>query len=277
MNIHTPQSSVQEPLSDLHVMLAQIERTFDATRLNEIVNNPSVYPWVKGEADGPLDLSAIVEHPANVLLMGEHGALLFAFRQLRLYEAHTQVLPEGRGPWAVSFVRACLHWMFTRTDAMEIITRCPHGNRPALALAKRINGVYEMTNDRGWWNPEGKLVPADIYALTIQRWMRTAPGLEERGAWFHRRIEEEYARHGVFEPPHPDDSTHDRYVGAACEMMLGDLPEKAMLLYNRFAAMSGYEPVNLIDYDPLTIDIRDAILIIGGEDFWMLSTSRSKD
>lgn len=247
-------------------MLGKIERTFDAMRLNEIVNHPSVYRWVKGPAEGKIDLTDVLASPVNVCLMGEHGAELFVKLQPGLYEVHSQCLPEGRGRWMLGFVQAALHWMFTRTDAVELVTRCP--NLAAKALAKAIGGTKEFTNPNGWIL-DGKTVPADIYALRLQDWMRTAPGLEERGAWFHDRLEAEYARHGMAEPPHPDDHVHDRYVGAACEMFLGDVPNKAAIFYNRWAGMAGYEPVKIIDYDPLTIDIRDAILIVREDDFWM--------
>lgn len=255
------------PLSDLHAALGKIERTFDATRLNEIVNHESVLPWVRGAAEGPLDLTDILASPSNICLMGDHGAEVFVKIQHGMYEAHTSILPDGRGAWAVRFVRAALHHLFTRTDAVEVLTRCP--TLAAKALAKAIGGTKEFTNPNGWIL-DGKSVPADIYALRIQDWMRTAPGLEERGHWFHERLEAEYARHGMTDPvPHPDDDVHDRYVGAACEMFLGDVPNKAAIFYNRFATMAGYEPVSIIDYDPLTLDIRDAVLIVRDEDFFM--------
>ena len=30
------------------------------------------------------------------------------------------------------------HWMFTKTDAFELLTKCPHGNIPAKAGAKIV-------------------------------------------------------------------------------------------------------------------------------------------
>src|SRR5947209_10090690 len=127
-----------------------IERHFDAKRLNEIVNHPSVYPWVQGAVTGELDLSDPISDPRNVLLMGEHGGVVFGWHSPGIYEAHTQVLPEGRGAWSVAMVRAALEWMFTRTDAMEIWTRVPHGNLGARALAKAIGGKFEFRMEKGW-------------------------------------------------------------------------------------------------------------------------------
>lgn len=256
------------PLSDVHRALAGIERQHHARRLNEIANHPTVYPTVRGYSTGPLDLTAVVANPANILLVGEQGALLFVSLQPGLFEVHSQCLPEGRGAWMVRFVRACLHWVFTRTDAVEILTRCP--TVATKALATRIGGKHLFTNPRGWVMDLDP-VPADIYGIGITDWMRTAPGLEERGHWFHEKLEAEFARHNKVEPNHPDDDVHDRYVGAACEMFLGGQPVKAAIFYARWAKMADYEPFKILNFDPLTVDIGTAILIVptDGRDFWI--------
>jgi hypothetical protein len=262
-----------EPLSPLHSMLTKIGRERHAVRLNRIVNDPAVYPWVCGEHTGPLDMTEAVADPNNVLLMGQHGGILFIQLQPGLYESHTQVLKEGRGEWALSMVRACLHWMFTRTDAFEIMTKCPKGNLGARALAKAIGGAYEFTNKNGWFM-NGKVIPADIYSLNIQQWMRDAPGLEERGHWFHERLTREYGKLGRQEAPHEDDATHDRYVGAACEMFLGNQAAKSCILYNRWARMAGYAPMELLSMKPVAVDIVDAILVVPESgDFYVASLS----
>jgi hypothetical protein len=246
-----------------------IERVFSADSLNKIVNDPSVYPWVCGAHDGPLDLSGVVADQKNVALVGEHGGVVFHQHQPGYYEAHTQMLPAGRGRWALRAVNEALHWMFTRTDAVEIVTRVPRGNLAALALTRAIHGVYEFTVPSGWVIA-GETVPADIFALRIQDWMRTATGIVPRGEWFHHRLQSEYASFGVSEKPHADDPCHDRYVGAAVEMMLHGQSRKAVVFYNRWAVMSGYEPVEIITENPLTVDIRDAVLVVRNNNFWVM-------
>lgn len=259
-------------LSDVHRTLAALERQTDASFLNQVLNDPSVYPAVRGMIEGPIDATAAVVGTQNVLLAGSHGCILLVRHQPGFFEAHTQVLEDGRGAWTLLMVRAALHWMFTHTDAVEIATRCPRGNLPALALAKRIGGRFQFTNPCGWVK-DGEPVPADIYSLSIGDWMASAPGLAERGHWFHEKLEAEYARLGAFDPePHPDDDTHDRYVGAACEMMIGGQPHKAAAFYNKWAVMAGYAPVTILKDSPptITIDIADAILIVRPNgDFWM--------
>lgn len=249
-------------------MKVSIERQFDAKQINAVVNHESVYPFVHGVTVGPMDLTAAVQDQANVLLMGEHGGMIFNPIQAGIWEAHTQVVPEGRGKWAVGMATECLKWMFCRTDALEIITRLPKGNVRARALAMRFGFRPMFVNPRGWIL-DHQLVPAEIVSLTIQEWMPSAPSLVESGELFHRRLAEEFKRHGKTEPPHPDDAVHDRYAGLAYEMAIGGQPFKAQAFYQRFAAVADYVPFVVINDSPLTIDIQSAILIIKPDgSFW---------
>jgi len=262
MVLSKPHVVTAPPLSDLHQMLAKIGRERHAARINKVVNDPSVFDWVRGNHKGPLDLTPVVANPSNILLMGQHGGILFVQLQHGLYEAHTQVLPEGRGKWAFEMVQAAIHWMFTRSDAFEIMTRCPRGNLGARALAKAIGGKFEFTNPRGWVK-DGETISADIFSINIQEWMRRAPGLEERGEWFHHLLEDQYRRLGYKEPLHPEDRIHDRYVGAACEMILNKQASKAAILYNRWAKMADYATIEIMCVEnPTAVNIRDAILMV---------------
>lgn len=244
------------------------KRETDANRINELANHPAIYPWVHGSHDGPLDLSGVVADRNNVALTGQHGAEVFTPIQPGIYEAHSMCLPGGRGPWMVQFVQDCLRYLFTHTDCVEVVTRCP--TMPAKALARRVGLRKEFTNPQGWVI-DGKQVPADIYALRIQDWMRTAPGLEERGQWFHDRLETEFTRFGRTEPQHADDVVHDRYVGAALDMFLAGQPHKGQIFYNRWASLAGYAAVVVTQIDPLAVDIGNAIIIIRNSDFYVAS------
>jgi hypothetical protein len=229
-------------------MMGMLELQRDAKRLNEIVNHPEVYPWVRGMQKGPLDLTQAFEHSGNVCLLGKYGGIFFHQILPAIYEAHTQILPEGRGAWALDCVRACLLWLFTRTDAMEVMTRCPKGNIAAKALTKAIGGTFQFHNPAGW-SKDDKPIPADIYSMTAQDWMRRGHGLVERGQWFHQRFAE------LTDKPYQDDETGDRYAGIAYEMIIGGQPIKAMALYNRFAFLSGYWPLHVLSLDPMRIDV----------------------
>ncbi len=267
-------TEMAKPLSSLHAMLETLEIQTDATRLNEICNHPEVYPWVRGPADTPVDMTEVVASGNTITLLGKHGGILFHHLQPEIFEAHTQMLPSGRGTWALECVQACLAWLYTRTDAMEVLTRCPKGNLAALALAKAIGGVKEFSNPKGW-HKDGKPIPADIYGLRIQDWMRTAPGLVERGRWFHDRLKAELAKHGAEELAHPDDEVHDRYVGAAAEMMLGGQPIKGCILYNRWAVMAGYAPIFVASLNPLLVNIGNAVLAVNDGDFIVAAVQKS--
>ena len=255
------------PLSALHAMLGNLERQRDAGRINEIVNHPEIYPWVRGPSNGPLDLSKAIANTDVIALLGTHGGLLFHRLQPGIFEVHSQVLPEGRGAWAELCIRACLHWLFTRTEAVEIVTRCPKGNVAATAMARTVGMAREFTNPRGWINGDQPLA-ADIYSMTIQHWMRAAPGLVERGEWFHRRLEAELARHGV-DASYAGDQTHDRYAGAAYEMLLSGQTDKAVLFYNRVAVMAGYPTIAITERRPLEIDLGSVTIAMRGDDFWV--------
>jgi len=243
-----------------------MERSFSATRANEIINHESIYPWVRGNLEGHLDLSLLVANHDNVLLVGEHGCELFIQHQPGLYEVHTNILPEGRGKWAVDFVEETLKWVFTRTDAIEIMARCATLKTKALATA--IGGKKEFTNPHGWIVDE-KPVASDIYALRIQDWMLRAPGLRDRGKWFHVKLQEEFERHNTAAPRVPDDDTSYRYVGASIEMIFGGQIEKGVIMYNRWAVMADYQQISITSYSPPTIDIGNALLVMRDGDFWM--------
>lgn len=254
------------PLSALHAMLGEVALEVDAEWLNTLCNDPSIYPLVKGFDDRPIDLSAVVANPANVCLRGEHGAVLFTRMQPGLYEVHVQVLPSGYGPWARAFIRACLHWMFTRSDAVEVWARCPH--QAGRRLAEDIGATYEFTNRTGWIM-DGAYVPAEVYRLTVQDWLRDAPGLEERGGWFQARLASEYVRHGRKPPASTDDPAVLRHTGAAMEMLMGGQANKAAILYARFAAMSGRAPIMVTSYHPTTVDLGEALIVVRPDDFWV--------
>lgn len=247
-----------------------IQRTFDASIVNAVVNDPSVYPWVHGSVVGPIDLEPVLVNHNNYCLWGDLGGTVFVQMQPGLYELHTQVLPPGRGKWTISMVHASFEWMFTKTDAVEILTRCPFGNIAAKAAAKRVGMSFEFTRPNTWVQ-DHKPIPSDIYSLKIQDWMRTAPGLVEKGERFHSELELEYSRMGKVHTPHPKDENHDRYVGAAMEMVKGGQPFKAVVFYNRWARISGYTEISILKAEPVIMDITEAILMIKGDDLKVVS------
>lgn len=247
-----------------------IRRHFTADSLNMVVNDPSVYEFVKGNATGRIDLSSVVKNPDNVLLMDEHGGVLFLKHNPGVYEAHTQVLPAGRGEWALNMANEALDWMFTKTDCMDVMTRIPAGNHAARAMAKNLNGRLEFRLQKGWVQGD-EVVHADIYSWQVPGWMANSPSLIAEGMLFHHKLEQEYARLGKEEPQHPLDPVHDRYVGAASLMFRAGQTHKAVVFYNRWAGMAGYAPISVVSEDPIIIDLQESLVQITDDgDFFVL-------
>jgi hypothetical protein len=258
-----------QALSAIHGMIGSIERVFDAHLINRIANMPDVQRWVRGYQPVPLDLSEAAANPANVLLTGQHGCMLFTPKLPNIFECHTLIAPVGRGPWGKLFVQSCFQLIFTKTDCLEVVTRIPKGNLGARVMAKLCHFTPEFVQPKGWvvdFDP----IPAEWFSLHIQNWMRTAPGLRERGEWFHDRLEAEFKRLGREEENHPDDEVHDQYVGAGVELLLGGQLGKAAVFYNRWASMAGYAPIEITCPNPLLVDIGSAVLRFGDDSFDVL-------
>lgn len=162
------------------------------------------------------------------------------------------------------------NWMFTQTDAFELLTKCPYGNIAAKAGAKIVGCSLRFTT-RPIWPVEGKLVPVDVYSILIQDWPRIANNLVEAGKWFHKELDLCYNRQGISLSVHEDDEVHDRYVGAAIEMIRGGQVGKAINFYNRWASLSNYKKIGLISVNPLVIDIDECRLNIKKDSFEVIT------
>lgn len=243
-----------------------IERHFTAERINEIVNHLSIYSWIKGTHTQPLDLTNFAANPDNVCLVGEHGCVLFQKLQPGIYEFHTNVLPEGRGAWMLEQWKAVSRWMFTKTDAFELITKCPDGNMASKASARAVGCSLVFRTGPIWQTDDG-LVPVDVYSMVMQNWVKTCPELAETGKLFHELLHKKYEALGKIEELHPEDETHNMYVGAAAEMIPSGQVVKAIYFYHRWAKMAGYQPMIIKSMEPVVIDIGEAILQVKDGEF----------
>lgn len=240
-----------------------IERSFDAERLNAIVNHPDIRPDVADASEGALDLTAIVNDKRNVLVSGEYGSVMYRYVLPCLYEAHTQILPEGRGEWAVEFTKATGEYMFTKTNAFELATRIPQTHAGAKALAVQAGFKYEFTRDDNC-KFRGEDVPVDIYSSRLQDWMSKAKGMKEVGESFHKHLHAEAERLGIGEKPHDNDENHNQYVGACLKMLFGGQLDKALIFYNRWALLSRHAPITLIAQQPPVIKFDIGLLRMNG-------------
>lgn len=251
-----------------------MERQFTAQKLNEIVNSPGVYEWVAQPGQGELDLGELVRNPAHVLLVEGDAALLFVQLEPCVYEVHTQALSSARGAPLVALVHKALHWMFTRTDAMEVWTQVPEGNKGALGLVRAIQGEREFTRSKVWPTRSGP-VDSTYYSMRVGRWIRTSPLLELRGWEFHEALVAKKRALGHTEPLHEDDSYHDRMVGATWDMFVGGQVDKAATLYNRWARIAGYATISLLSRAPVIVDIQDSILALSDDGFHVVRLERA--
>src|SRR5215475_9146797 len=115
-----------------------IERTFDAERVNAVLNDSSVYPSIRGQQTGPLNSRSLLADSRNVALFGEHGGIIFRWHQAGLYRLHPQVTSSGRGDWARDMAHSAMAWMFSRTDALEIIGTPPVTNLAACGFFRKL-------------------------------------------------------------------------------------------------------------------------------------------
>lgn len=245
-----------------------IRRTFNPALLNSVVNHPGVRPWLGNAEAGEIDVSAVIANPTNYALVTEHGGWLVVNLDAGLYEVHSQFLPEGRTN-IVEPMRDAIHFMFTATDCIELVTRCPDDNKPALGLARAAGFREVFRRDDCWEGIEGP-TGCSFQALTFDRWRSTDARLAELGDWFHQKLEAAKLESGSSLDVHPHDEAHDRAVGAAVAMVRAHNPQKAVFTYNRWAKFAGYAPIMLLSEHPPTFDILDAVVALRGQDMEVL-------
>jgi RimJ/RimL family protein N-acetyltransferase len=146
-----------------------MKETWDARRIAEIANDPSVYPWVCGKETGPLDFTEMVKDRNNIFLFGEFGGFYFRNLDGRVLDAHSMILPEGRGHWASEAAEAALNWVFENTSAQEVMMSVPKGNIAVRALVRLLGADFRGTIENGW-HLKGRDVPIDVYSVLKDDW-----------------------------------------------------------------------------------------------------------
>ena len=236
-----------------------IVRDVSGTKINEIVNHPEVRPWV-GLGEDYLDLTPVAQNNNNIVLVGDWGGIIFYYLQFGMYECHTQAMPEGRGAWIDRFCTEAARWMFTRTPCFEIMTRVPKPHISAKHLAMAHGFRYEWTREKEC-QFRNRVCDVDIYTMRIEDWIAHDEELQGIGHRFHDLLHEAAERYGIKERAHPDDPNHNLYVGAAVEMALKGQPVKALLWYNRWAAVSRHPMISLLNRDPVTMQIDHGLIV----------------
>lgn len=235
-----------------------LRRTRDAAHVNRILNHPEVRPGLGGAGD--LDAAGLLEQPSTVALFSDLGGFIATPLDADLYEIHTQFLPEGRDAALVQTTLQALRWLFTHTPAMQIVTKCPADNPGALGLARAIGGTVLFERNEAWPRPDGSAGAVTYMGLGFDAWKRRDPEIASWGRRFHANLEAAKLAAGSDLATHPDDDAHDRAVGSAYLMMLAGNARKGVWTYNRWAALAGYQTIEILSEAPLMIDVRDAVV-----------------
>jgi hypothetical protein len=268
-------SSRSPEVGEIDLPVGLVRRTFDAADVNPIINHDDVFRFVaiEGNKQGELDVAPLLADPRNVALVAQGAAILFVWHEPGAYEVHTNFLKPDRarqstqGPINRNISLAAYQWMFTHTDCVVLLTKIPAHNRAAVIFSPLVGWVKEFERKNIWPTVDGELVGMVFCTIRYDDWVRKSPWLRKSGRWFHARLDEEFARKGRADIPHPDDEWHDLHVGAAVEMIRGGQEAKAVALYNRWARFAGYGLMNLVAVNPTVIDIGDALLQMVGDTF----------
>lgn len=242
-----------------------VRRVFDARAINVLMNDESIFPHIgPWGTEKPIDFSQFIRNVANVALLtaSETGGFIYHCHEPGVYEVHSFFLPKARGALAFEAARDGLFYMFTQTDCIEVHTKVPSYNLPAMTLAKAVGFARDYVVEGAWRRSEHTTCDLHYLAYTYRDFVRTSPHLAERGEWFHKWIEERGSA-----PNHGDDVGHDRVVGATLAMIRAGQLDKAIALYNRWARVANYGTLTLLSRSPVLLGMSDgkAILVECGE------------
>lgn len=233
--------------------------------LNSVANHADVRPMLGGT--GPIDLSGLIADHNNVALVCEFGGFVVVKLEPGIYECHSMFLTEGRGTEVLTAMRQGLNYMFTHTDCLEIVTKAPEGNKAAFGAARIMGFSITYRLDKGWPLEDGTFGPVDCMSLSISKWMQKDRAAQERGEWFHQRLEE--ITNGKL-PVHYDEPSHNKAVGAAVLMFQAGNNIKAVNTYNLWARRSGFAPIRALSFAPVIIDMDQVIVEINNGDMEVL-------
>jgi len=114
-----------------------LARSHDIARINEVVNDPDVRPFVGPVELGVVDLAPVVKRPEHWFLMGEHGGFGLIWSAPNVHEVHTFILPSGRGKWAVRAAEAMIDFARENGDT-TLWTKIPPAFKNVGAYARMM-------------------------------------------------------------------------------------------------------------------------------------------
>lgn len=220
-------------------MTARLATPADDALLASIVLHPDVHATNGGGAFDPAHYTA---HPKNFAVVVDGGCFLADALERASYGIHTNFLPSDRGRHAVEQSADALRLAFTATDAETLYTKVI-GQR-STALFAHLMGFKDTFQSGG----------AQFMRMDIDDWVLRDPEVSNVGEAFHEALGELAT--------HDHDPVHDRFVGAAVQMLRAIQYEKAERIYGRWARHTGYQPFTFISAEPARIDIGTCVLAL---------------
>jgi hypothetical protein len=242
-------------------------RSFDPEPFNEIFAEPTVRPWM-GFGMEARDLAPLVRDPANYCFLTDNrqgGYILHRLDQ-GLYAAHTLALPAARGTPMFRLMIEGFAFMFTATDAVEIVTMVPDGNENGDRWAQ-IAGFRDVFRRDACFTLIDELVGASFRSLAYGDWVLRDAHNRMVGEHFHEVL----VKHGA-EVNHPADRVHDYWVGATIRGARRGNLAKSVALFNRWAAQAGYLPARIISVTPPVVDIHTSVIGLSPDGIEVLLT-----
>lgn len=233
----------------------------DKDLIESICNDPLIRTWTAFQGAPLCDATKYLTAP-SFAVVGEQGCFLAHHLDGTRYVIHTNLLPEFRGERAIEASKEALALAFLKTDATELLTMVPATIPHARLLARQM-GFRLLFNRQNVWPVEGKWFSMGFFSLGIDDWIRSGACVKS-GQKFHMRLHDE-----LNVPSHAEDDTHNAYVGAAMEMVLVDNTRKGVETYNRWAKFALYKTIEVMSYTPLLIDIKQCVLRVEGNQFFM--------
>ncbi len=112
----------------------------DAATLNEVVNDPSVAPYV-APGHSNLDLSEFLGDSANIAYGDHKGAVIFNKLESNAMEMHYLLTNQVRGAAALQFIRQAIGHVFTTTNVAAIVGAVPRANLRARIISRAVGLV----------------------------------------------------------------------------------------------------------------------------------------
>lgn len=232
----------------------------DKAEIEAMVNHPEVLPSITFDGMPAFDATPYLTEP-NIALMMKGGCFLGAWNGMGRFEAHTIFLPEYRGQIAKLEAELALRYVFLHTDCHEVATKVPTSNKGAEHFARALGFRMLFVREFAW--PVGPLAyHINYYQLGIDDWI-VQGHCKAAGSDFHNRL------HSLLPDleTHCQETIHDCYVGAAVELIKAGYVDKAILFYNRWALLAGYQQIMKVSDNPLVLDAKEFLITVSEGDF----------